>query len=100
MTNFCTHANTKIWEPHLAGARKCLDCKRVKSSGSSHDWYFEGDEKKMSEDERSKISNALYACILEVLQPYETRGFNSHVATQRILEGAISQANDWIARQL
>lgn len=25
----CQHTNTKIWEPHLAGARKCLDCELV-----------------------------------------------------------------------
>jgi len=25
----CTHKNTKIWEPHLAGARKCVDCGMV-----------------------------------------------------------------------
>jgi len=24
--NKCSHENTKIWEPHLAGARKCIDC--------------------------------------------------------------------------
>lgn len=25
----CKHLNTKIWEPHLAGARKCLSCDMV-----------------------------------------------------------------------
>lgn len=30
----CQHKNTKVWEPHLAGARKCLDCGFEKYSTS------------------------------------------------------------------
>lgn len=28
-TEQCEHKNTKIWEPHMAGTRKCLDCDKV-----------------------------------------------------------------------
>lgn len=37
----CQHKNTKIWEPHLAGARKCLDCGKVKYRASSTEWVVE-----------------------------------------------------------
>lgn len=37
----CLHRNTKIWEPHLAGARKCLDCGRVKNPNRNPQWDFE-----------------------------------------------------------
>lgn len=41
----CQHKNTQIWEPHLAGARKCLDCDMVynpnrRYSGKSV-WFYE-----------------------------------------------------------
>lgn len=34
----CAHKNTKIWEPHLAGARKCLDCGMVYNPNRSPSW--------------------------------------------------------------
>lgn len=36
----CKHTNTKIWEPHLAGARKCLSCDMVYNPNMGG-WYVE-----------------------------------------------------------
>lgn len=35
----CKHGNTLIWEPHLAGARKCADCGMVKDR-TDGEWYL------------------------------------------------------------
>jgi len=44
----CKHENSKIWEPHLAGARKCLDCGMVKEPNRAYDggklWDYEESE--------------------------------------------------------
>jgi hypothetical protein len=37
----CNHTRTKIWEPHLAGARKCLDCDMVYNPNRNPVWQFE-----------------------------------------------------------
>lgn len=34
----CAHKNTEIWEPHLAGARRCLDCKMVYNPNCTPAW--------------------------------------------------------------
>lgn len=39
----CPHARTAIWEPHLAGARKCLDCGLVYNPNMNPKWYFESE---------------------------------------------------------
>lgn len=36
----CAHKNTKIWEPHLAGARKCLDCNKVYNPNRTPKWQL------------------------------------------------------------
>lgn len=36
MSMVCDHKNNRIWEPHLAGARKCYDCGMVKSPNRAH----------------------------------------------------------------
>ncbi len=49
----CKHERTKIWEPHLAGARKCLDCGWVKSPNRQYLggelWFDEDAEKEIAE---------------------------------------------------
>lgn len=37
----CSHKRTKIWEPHLAGARKCLDCEKVYNPNREPNWKIE-----------------------------------------------------------
>ncbi len=37
----CEHRRTEIWEPHLAGARKCLDCKMVYNPNHTPSWFIE-----------------------------------------------------------
>ena len=37
----CKHTNTIMWEPHLAGARKCMDCGRVRNPNMGSDWFYE-----------------------------------------------------------
>lgn len=37
----CVHTNTQIWEPHLAGARKCKDCGMVYNPNHTPQWFFE-----------------------------------------------------------
>lgn len=37
----CKHKNTRMWEPHLAGARKCLDCEMVYNPNTNPQWQFE-----------------------------------------------------------
>jgi len=53
--NNCKHTNTKIWEPHLAGARKCSDCGWVKSPNRAYAggalWFDEEAEIKAKEIE-------------------------------------------------
>lgn len=34
----CEHKRTVIWEPHLAGARKCQDCGMVYGPGRTPQW--------------------------------------------------------------
>lgn len=44
MNENCSHKNTQIWEPHLAGARKCKDCGWVKNPNrvySGKDVWFD-----------------------------------------------------------
>lgn len=41
----CNHNKTVIWEPHLAGARKCLDCKMVYNPNRSPAWFYEYENK-------------------------------------------------------
>ena len=47
MTEKCSHSKTKIWEPHLAGARKCLACDWVYNPNHEPAWF---DEDKEEED--------------------------------------------------
>jgi len=51
--NRCEHKNTQMWEPHLAGARKCLDCGWVKSPNREYLggelWFDEDAEKEEAE---------------------------------------------------
>lgn len=37
----CDHVNTKIWEPHLARARKCIDCGAVYNPNRTPNWQHE-----------------------------------------------------------
>lgn len=37
----CVHERTKIWEPHMAGARKCVDCHMVYNPNRSPSWQIE-----------------------------------------------------------
>lgn len=37
----CEHKQTKIWEPHLAGARKCIDCGMVYNPNCAQRWFIE-----------------------------------------------------------
>lgn len=37
----CQHKRTQIWEPHLAGARKCLDCNKVYTPNRTPNWQME-----------------------------------------------------------
>ena len=37
----CSHKNSSIWEPHLAGARKCNDCGYEYNPNISKEWYPE-----------------------------------------------------------
>lgn len=37
----CLHTKTQIWEPHLAGARKCLSCNMVYNPNRSPRWQLE-----------------------------------------------------------
>lgn len=37
----CDHKRTQIWEPHLAGARKCLDCLMVYNPNREPAWFIE-----------------------------------------------------------
>lgn len=37
----CEHKNTIMWEPHLAGARKCKDCGMVYNPNYNPKWYVE-----------------------------------------------------------
>lgn len=39
--NDCEHKRTIIWEPHLAGARKCRDCGQVYNPNCKPQWFFE-----------------------------------------------------------
>ena len=52
----CEHKNTQIWEPHLAGARKCKDCGMVYNPNRAYvnkdPWYFEG----LSTEEQLKLA--------------------------------------------
>jgi len=49
----CKHENTIIWEPHLAVARKCTDCKMVYNPNMGG-WHTEGpsDKQRIQELER------------------------------------------------
>jgi hypothetical protein len=37
----CKHERTQIWEPHLAGARKCLNCGMIYNPNRSPAWQLE-----------------------------------------------------------
>ncbi len=37
----CEHKRTVIWEPHLAGARKCIDCEMVYNPNYTSPWFYE-----------------------------------------------------------
>ncbi len=37
----CQHKRTRMWEPHLAGARKCEDCGLVKNPNKGEHWFCE-----------------------------------------------------------
>lgn len=37
----CQHKNTIIWEPHLAGARKCVDCEMIYNPNRVPNWLKE-----------------------------------------------------------
>lgn len=41
MNEHCEHKRTVMWEPHLAGARKCTDCKMVYNPNMNPSWHFE-----------------------------------------------------------
>jgi len=53
MANNCEHKRSKIWEPYLAGARKCLDCGWVKSPNRQYCggelWFDEEAEEEQAE---------------------------------------------------
>jgi len=54
----CKHERTQMWEPHLAGARKCLDCGWVKNPNRAHFgeplWFNE--DKELEEKERKELA--------------------------------------------
>lgn len=43
----CQHEKTRMWEPHLAGARKCLDCGLVYNKNINK-WYCEHPNEEIS----------------------------------------------------
>jgi len=49
----CKHEKTRIWEPHLAGARKCLGCGWVKNPNRAYCgkpiWFDEDAEQEAAE---------------------------------------------------
>lgn len=47
----CEHKKTQIWEPHLAGARKCLDCGMVYNPNFSPRWHVEVETVEIPKDE-------------------------------------------------
>ena len=53
MNRKCKHKNTIIWEPHLAGARKCIDCGWIYNPNRSYvgkeSWFDEESEIKEEE---------------------------------------------------
>lgn len=51
----CSHKDTKIWEPHLAGARKCLICGMVYNPNCSPSWFYE----KMPIEEQLRVAKRL-----------------------------------------
>jgi hypothetical protein len=60
----CQHAKTIIWEPHLAGARKCTDCHMVYNPNHTPSWFVEGP----SESEQIKILQARVDKLTEALE--------------------------------
>ncbi len=75
----CKHLQTKIWEPHLAGARKCLDCDMVYNPNHNPSWHVEPPSMKalqerliialgialqgFGQDDPGPSENAIYACL-------------------------------------
>lgn len=49
----CEHKKTEIWEPHLAGARKCLDCKMVYNPNRSPSWFCEHEPRELGQFEQT-----------------------------------------------
>ena len=37
----CEHKNKIIWAPHLAGAKKCIDCNMVYNPNMNPRWHHE-----------------------------------------------------------
>ena len=50
----------------------------------------------MTGAEKAKLGNGIYAAVLEVLGPYEARGFNSHHAAQRMINLVTAECEYWI----
>jgi hypothetical protein len=60
----CAHNRVKIHEPHLAGARKCLDCEMVYNPNHTPNWFFEEKKIEVTRAQIEKIWNDL--SVLEV----------------------------------
>lgn len=62
----CSHIKTKIWEPHLAGARKCLHCGMVYNPNRDPSWFFEEQEKPVNKGikyDQDKIRTDLLSAV-------------------------------------
>lgn len=81
----CKHEKTQIWEPHLAGARKCLACGMVynpnRAYANKDPWFFEPPSlEEQIEDLKAKLAQSeekrskLRACLELIAAPKRSDG--------------------------
>lgn len=65
----CKHDNTIMWEPHLAGARKCKDCGRIMNPNKGRNkWFFEVTDQDIIENLKQK-NNIMKKALEEIRGP-------------------------------
>lgn len=91
MSKDCLHINTKIWEPHLAGARKCIDCGMVynpnRGYAGKNPWYHEPPS---INDKLASARKTLLSCKAAMDYAYDDHNDQYYVNIKNLIDATLN----------
>ncbi len=81
----CQHLKQQMWEPHLAGARKCYDCGMVYNPNHTPNWFFEPPS---LQEQIAKLTreNAAFREVLDEIVNGDGDEYDTHEIAERALD--------------